>query len=88
MIEVEYPPVIDTDVVYDEGAEQSKFLVGALANVDAELLTSGYSQIRLAQAHASRALDLLRDCGDDVSAQYLMLMNSRLWLDQAKGARA
>jgi len=82
-LERDYPPVIDAFVLHDEGAAHSAFLVGALANVDETLLADGYDQMRLGQAHASRSLDLIRLC-DRPTARYLMLMNAKLWLDQAK----
>lgn len=73
------PPLLERD----EHAAEMEFLVGACANVDAELLDCGYDQLRLGQAHASRSLDLIRLCDRD-TARHLMLMNANLFLEQAK----
>jgi hypothetical protein len=82
-LEASYPPVIDTEVAFDENASHSQFLVGALGNVDDALLADGYDQMLLGQAHASRSLDLIRLC-DPLTARYLMVMNAKLWLEQAR----
>lgn len=86
-VEAVYPPMIDTEVVFDENSQHSLFLVGALANVDERLLADGYDQMLLGQAHASRSLDLIRLC-DPATARYLMVMNAKLWLEQAKATLA
>lgn len=82
-LEVDYPPMIDGEVFYDENAKQTAFLVEVMASVDDDLLKSGYPQLRVGQAHCSRALDLIRN-GDPATARYLMVMNANLWLQQAQ----